>query len=191
MEYRKRTTLAISILTLAFVLSSCSSVKVVTDMDKSVDFSQYKTYSFLGWEKNSDQILSEFDKQRIKDAFASEFKARGLKFVESGGDMDISLFIVVDQKTSTTAYTDYYSTGYRGYRRYRGGWGYGYAETTYSETDYLEGILVMDVFDAGSKDQIWQGVVKSTITENPQKRAKNIPRNIGALMNKFPIEKRK
>lgn len=171
------------------MLSSCSSVKVVTDMDKTVDFSQFKTYSFLGWEKNSDELLTEFDKKRIKDAFASEFKSRGMKYVESEGDLDISLFVVVDQKTSTTAYTDYYSTGYRGYRRYRGGWGYGYAETTYSETDYLEGTIVMDVFDSGSKDQVWQGVVKSTVTENPQKRQKTIPRNIGALMSKFPIKK--
>jgi hypothetical protein len=160
-------------------------------MDKTVDFSQYKTYSFLGWEKNSDEILNEFDKKRIKDAFANEFNARGIKYVESGGDMDISLFIVVDQKTSTTAYTDYYTTGYRGYRRYRGGWGYGFAETTYSETDYLEGTLVMDVFDGKSKDQIWQGIAKSTVTENPQTRAKKHPSSIGALMNKFPIKKMK
>ncbi|MCG8580080.1 MAG: DUF4136 domain-containing protein [Bacteroidales bacterium] len=191
MEYFKRTTLVLTFIASVFFLTSCSSVKIVTDMDKTVDFNQYESYSFLGWEKNSDKILSEFDKKRIKDAFNSELKARGLKFVESGGDMDISLFIVVDQKTSTTAYTDYYSTGYRGYRRYRGGWGYGYAETTYSETDYLEGTLVMDVFDGGSKDQIWQGVVKSTVTEDPQKRAKVIPRNIGALMSKFPIKKKK
>ncbi|MCU4157115.1 DUF4136 domain-containing protein [Carboxylicivirga sp. A043] len=174
---------------LIVLLSSCSSVKVVSDMDKTVDFIQYKTYSFLGWEKNSDELLTEFDKKRVKDAFANEFKARGLKFVETGGDMEISLFVVVDQKTSTTAYTDYYSTGYMGYRRYRGGWGYGYAETTYSENDYLEGTLVLDVFDASSKEQIWQGVVKSTVTENPEKREKIIPRNIGALMSKFPVKK--
>ncbi len=95
--------------------------------------------------------------------------------------------MVVDQKPSTAAYTDYYGSRYRGYGRYRGGWGYGYAETTYTETDYLQGTLVLDVFDGKSKDQIWQGVVTSTVSENPQKREKSIPKKITALMKKFPI----
>jgi len=185
----KTTLFLLSIVMLTLLSTSCSSVKIVTDVDKTVDFTKFKTYSFLGWEKNSDKTLSEFDKKRIKDSFRTELKARGLNHVEENGDMEISLFIVVDQKTSTTAYTDYYSTGYRGYRRYRGGWGYGYAETTYSETDYLEGTLVMDVYDGESKEQIWQGVAKSTVTENPEKRQKTIPKNIGALMHKFPVKK--
>ena len=101
--------------------------------------------------------------------------------------MDITLFIVVDQKTSVTAYTNYYGGGYGGYHRYGGGWGGGYANTTYSENDYLEGTLVMDVFDGESKKQIWQGVARKTVTENPQKRSENIPKAIGLLMNKFPV----
>jgi hypothetical protein len=170
------------------LLSSCSSVKVVADMDKTVDFSQYKTYNFLGWQGNSDKILNEFDKKRIRDAFISEFEARGMKAVSENGDMAVTLFVVVDQKTSTTAYTNYYGGGYGGYNRYRGGWGMGHATTTYSESDYLEGTLVMDVFDGASKDQVWQGVATSTLTENPDKREKAIPSKISALMKKFPVE---
>ena len=169
-------------------VASCSSVKVVADMDKTVDFSQYETYSFLGWQDDSDKILNDFDKKRIRDAFISEFEARGMKPVKENGDMDVSLFIVVDQKTSTTAYTNYYGSGYGGYNRYRGGWGYGHSTTTYSESDYLEGTLVMDVFDGTSKDQVWQGIATSTITENPDKREKTIPNKINALMKKFPVQ---
>ena len=174
--------------TLLIVVSACSSVKVVADMDKSVDFSKYETYSFLGWQDDSDKILNDFDKKRIRDAFISEFEARGLKPVPEDGDMAVSLFIVVDQKTSTTAYTNYYGGGYGGYNRYRGGWGYGHATTSYSESDYLEGTLVMDVFDGTSKDQVWQGIATSTITENPDKREKAIPNKVNALMNKFPVQ---
>ena len=102
--------------------------------------------------------------------------------------MAVSLFLVIDQKTSTTAYTNYYSGGYRGYYRFRGGWGYGYATTTYSENDYLEGTLVMDVFDGKSKNQVWQGVAKSTVDDNPNTRDKNIPKKVAALMKKFPVQ---
>jgi Domain of unknown function (DUF4136) len=178
----------IFILTVLFAITSCSAVKVVTDVDKTVDFSAYKTYSFLGWQDDSDRLLSDFDKKRVRDAFKSEFEAKGMSFVEEKGDMDITLFFVIDQKTSTTAYTDYYGGGYGRYNRYRGGWGYGSATTTYSESDYLEGTLVMDVFDGTSENQIWQGIATATITENPAKREKTIPAKIGALMNKFPVQ---
>jgi hypothetical protein len=177
-----------SLVAIIAMISSCSSVKVVADMDKTVDFSQYKTYSFLGWQNDSDKILNDFDKRRLRDAFISEFEARGMKPVPENGDVDITLFIVVDQKTSVTAYTDYYGGGYGGYTRYRGGWGYGSATTTYSESDYLEGTLVMDVFDGKSKDQVWQGIATSTITENPDKREKSIPAGVNALMKKFPVQ---
>ena len=174
---------------MAFVLAmvSCSTVKVVVDMDKNTDFSKYETYSFLGWQNDSDQILNEFDKKRLRDAFISEFEQRGLKAVQDNGDMQITLFIVVDQKTSVTAYTNYYGGGYGGYHRYGGGWGHGSSTTTYSESDYLEGTLVMDVFDGTTKDQVWQGIATGTITENPNKRDKTIPAKIAALMNKFPV----
>ena len=177
-----------SILALAVAMASCSTVKVVVDMDKTADFSQYKTYSFLGWQNNSDLILNEFDKKRIRDSFISEFERRGLKPVENNGDMEISLFIVVDQKTSVTAYTNYYGSRYGGYNRYRGGWGYGYASTTYHESDYLEGTLVMDVFDGKSKDQVWQGIATKTVNENSEKRDKTIPASIQSLMRKFPVQ---
>lgn len=183
-----KTTFFFKLIVILIVAVSCSTVKVVTDQDKSVDFSEYKTYNFLGWQDNSDQILNEFDKQRIHDAFKNEFDARGMTLVKENGDMAVSLFLVIDQKTSTSAYTNYYSGGYGGYYRFRGGWGNGYATTTFSEDDYLEGTLVMDVFDGETKNQIWQGVAKSTIDENPNKREESIPKKVGALMKKFPVE---
>ena len=172
---------------LSLTLFSCSTVKVTTDSEKSTNFSQYKTYSFLGWQKNSDQVMSEFDRKHMRDAFKNEFDKRNLKFMKEGGDMSISLFIVVSKETSTTAYTNYYG-GYGGrYRRYGGGWGTGYATTTYSENDYLKGTLVMDVFDEKSGDMVWQGVAIKTIPENSEKRKKSISKTVEALMNKFPV----
>jgi len=180
-----------SFIALAAMITSCSSVKVVADMDKTVDFSKYETYSFLGWQEDSDKIMNDFDEKRLRDAFISEFEARGMKAVPENGDMAVTLFIVVDKKTSTTAYSNYYGGGYGGYggyHRYGGGWGYGSGTTTYSESDYLEGTLVMDVFDNTSMDQIWQGIAKTTIVEDPAKRERSIPAKVAALMKKFPVQ---
>lgn len=173
---------------LALLMTACASVKVVTDVDKTADFEKYKTYSFLGWQDDSDNSLNEFDKRRIREAFTAEFAERGFVYQEEGADMTISLYIVISNKTSTTAYTDYYSTGgYGRFNRYRGGWGNGYAQTNYEETDYVEGTLVMDAFDSETQEQVWQGIATSTINEEGSKREKTIPRKISSLMNQFPF----
>ena len=61
-------------LTIAMLLiSACSSVKVTSDYDKTIDFSTYKTFEYYGWTEESDKILNRFDKERIENAFGEEF----------------------------------------------------------------------------------------------------------------------
>ncbi len=186
---KKLTLLVVTILGLA--LMSCSSVKVTTDTDKNTDFSKYKTYSFLGWQAGSDHILTKFDKERIYDAFNKEFTKRNMKFVEKKGDMAVSLYIVVNQESSVSGYSNYYGGGGYGHYNYYGGggygWGGGYASNSYKQVDYMKGTLVMDVFDEKSGEQIWQGVATKTVEDNPKKRGKSIPSSIKALMFKFPV----
>ncbi|PIB35986.1 hypothetical protein BFP72_11565 [Reichenbachiella sp. 5M10] len=172
----------------AVLLSNVSLAQVKSDYNKDADFSTYKTYTFAGWEKKSDSTLNEFDKKRILDALKAEFSARGMEVVNTDADAVITLFIVVDQKSSTTAYTDYNSgLGYGG----RGwGWGYGAggtATTTYSESDYKEGTLVVDMYDADNKDLLWQGVMVTTVNEKPAKRDKTVPKKIKKLMKSYPV----
>jgi hypothetical protein len=184
----KRKILAL-IVSVAF-LTACSSLTITADWDKTVDFTQYNTYSFFGWQKDSDKILNNFDKERIQEAFANEFDKRGIKYVESGGDLVVSLFIVINQKTGVNAYTDHYGTGGYGYYR-PWGWGAGYSTTTYHEYDYLVGTLVCDVFEASSKNLIWQGVGSGTVDENPSKRERGIPRAVAQIMSRYPVQPQK
>ena len=117
------------------ILVSCSDTTFRSDYDKTVDFTKYKTLSYYGWAKDSDKILNEFDKERIEGAFATEFMKRGIDFKQSGGDITVSLFIVMDQKTGATAYTTH--MGYGGWGYGPGwGWGMGATSTTYNEYDY-------------------------------------------------------
>ncbi len=175
--------------------SACSSITVHSDYDKEVDFSKYKTFEYYGWAEESDKILNRFDKERIESAFGAEFDKRGLKLVQENGDMVVSLFIVVDQKTSTTSYTNHYGMGggygygpgwgwYGGY----GGAGMGSSSTTYSESDYLVGTLVVDVFNKTDKKLIWQSVGQGTVDENPNNREKGAAKAAAAIMKPFPIK---
>ena len=165
-------------------------MKFTADYDKEIDFNRYKSLSYLGWAKDSDKILNQFDKDRIEGAFAVEFMKRGIELKQSGGDMMVSLFIVVDQKTAVTSYTDHYG-GYGGYRYGGWGWGAGYSTTRYQEYDYQVGTLICDVFDAESKKLVWQGVVSGELDDNPNSRERNIPRVVMELMKKYPVAPKK
>ena len=175
-------------------LTGCSSIKVISDRDPDIDFTKFETYSYYGWTEESDQILNRFDKERIENAFGEEFEKRNLKFVEKDGDIIVSLFIVVEQKTSTSAYTNHYNMGGLGYYDYDfdygmgwGGMGMGTSTTHFSETEYEVGTLVCDVFSKETKKLIWQGIGTGTVSQNPKANEHGIPRAVASIMAKYPV----
>ena len=128
----------------------------------------------------------------MRNAFQEEFAARNMKISSDNADAVVTLYLVVDNKTSTTAYTNY--TGGMGYGAGRGwgmgvgGMGFGSSTTTYSENDYKQGTLVVDVYDASTSKLIWQGISQSTVQEKASKRDKSIPKKVSKLMKKYPID---
>jgi hypothetical protein len=175
-----------------FIISSCSSVTVSSDVDKTVDFTKFKTFSYYGWADGSDKLLSPFDKERLEQSFANEFKKRGMTYVKEGGDITVALFIATQQEQQTTATTTGMGMGYGGYGGYWGygprwGWGGGMTQTTYNTSDYTVGTLVCDVFDTKEKKLIWEGTAKGTVDDNPQSRENNIPKVVAKLMGEYPV----
>lgn len=190
---------SLTILAVCIFFYDTASAQVTYDYDKDADFTQYKTYSFGGWQEDSDKIINDLDKKRIYQSFKSEFTQRGMDFVLGDADVVVTFFLVVDEKTSTTAYTNYMGTGmgygygyrggyYGGYNRGAWGWGGGYSTTTYSEDDYKVGTFVMDVYDAKTKKLVWQGVSQKTVNENASKRGKSIPKGAKKLMKNYPVK---
>lgn len=191
-----------AIVIVCLIMSNSLEAQITYDFDKDVDFTQYKTYSFGGWQQDSDKIINDIDKKRILSSFKSELLQRDLDYELAEADLVITLFLVVDDKTSTTAYTNYMGAGmgygygygggrYGGYYRPAWGWGGGYSTTSYSEEDYKVGTFVVDIYDAKSKKLIWQGVSRKTINENASKRAKTIPKGVAKIMKKYPVDKKK
>lgn len=142
MKHIKISVLLISLL----IINSCSSIKVTSDSDKSIDFNTISTFQYYGWADESDQILNRFDKERIEEAFGNEFRNRNMNLVESNADVIVALYIVTEQKTKKSSTTtgmggNYGGYGYGGYYGYGPGWGWdsGMSTTTYSERDYEVG----------------------------------------------------
>jgi hypothetical protein len=169
---------------MAGVVMACSSISVTTDYDKSVDFNTFKTYSFYQWKAGTSEKLSEFDKQRLKEAVGKELDKRGYKYVEEDGtgDLTVSLFVVLEEKTSRTAYTDHYGDGYYGYDA----WGYGASRTTYVENEYVYGTLVIDIFSTATRKLVWQGIGAGVVEEKPSTRQEKIPGEVAQIFKEFP-----
>jgi len=182
----------ISTLFMALLFATQLHAQVKADYDGEADFTKYKTYIFQGWAENSDKVLNDLDKKRILDAFANELTIRGMTYDESNPDVGITLYIVIENKTSKTAYTNYNGGMGYGMGRY-GGWGYGgmgmgSATTTYSENDYQQGTVVIDFYDESTKKLVFQGILTKEVTAKPNKREKTIPKNVGKLMYKYPVK---
>jgi hypothetical protein len=177
----------------AFTLSSCSSTKYNVDKDGAVDFTKYNSFQYYGWAEESNKMLNQLDQDRIEKAFGAELEKRGLTYEKETGDLIVTLYIVTEQKTKTSATTTGMGGGY-GYGGYYGygpsyGWGGGMstAHTTYSEYDYVVGTLIIDIYDAKEKKLIWESVAKGTIKEKTKGREDRINSTVGKMMIKYPV----
>ena len=187
----------ISMITLS-LLSGCTSMKVISDKDNSEDFTVFKTYEFMGWADNSDQALNRFDKERVEESFAQEAAKRGLSPVKSNGDIIITLFVTGEVRTQKTATTTTTGMGMgmapmgRGMRGPGWGWGGGMgmtqSHTVINENNYLEGTLMLEIFDVEDKKLIFQAMGTKVIDDDPNKRAKQIPKLVTAIMKEYPVE---
>jgi hypothetical protein len=177
--------------TIVLASISCSSLKVVSDSDATVDFTKYKTLQFYGWAKNSDEILNDLDKARIEKAFANEFARRNISVVKKGGDIIVSLYIVTEQKTQKIAHTYHYGGGgWGGYYGYGPGygWGMGYSTTNISETEYTLGTLIVSVFDPETEQLIWESIGQGTIQENTRSVERVINYSVAKIMRPYPVK---
>jgi hypothetical protein len=187
---------------MVFGLTGCSSLKVISDKDNTVDFSKFKTYQFLGWTAGSDKILNRFDKERIELAFLNAGAERGLMKVDSNPDVLVALYVIGEQRTQQTANTTTTGMGgmggmgmggmrHPGMGGWGGGMGMSQSHTVINETRFIEGTLMIEMFDPADKKLIWQSLGKQTVSEDPKKRAKDIPKKVEAIMSKYPVKKLK
>src|ERR1700730_1878367 len=164
----------------AFILTALASVfaqHVKTDFDHQANFSQYKTYS---WQEIK-PANSLWD-ARIKNAVDAQLAAKGWTRVDSGGDVAIVAIKTTQTQKSLQTFYD----GFGGGWRWRGFGGMGEATTT--EQDYKEGTLVVDMYDAKTKQLIWRGSADDTLSNKAEKNEKNLEKGVAKMFKKFPPE---
>jgi Domain of unknown function (DUF4136) len=185
MRYRFNLALAAIFLLGCSVAAFAGSVR--TDYDHSVNFAQYKTYS---WGKVQTSV--PFYVSRIKQAVDKDLQAKGWQLAESGGSVMIfATDNVHDQKQLQTMY-DGMGGGWGGGWGW-GGWGWGggwgpggMGESTTTTTNQRVATLVIDLFDASSKKLLWRGLATQDLSTNSEKNTKSLDGDINNMFKRFP-----
>ena len=160
-----------------FLLLACAFAvfaSVKTDYSHSVDFANYKTYS---WIKVS--VEDPLWEDRVTRSIDSQLTAKGWTKVDTGGDASVAAYgSTKDEKTIQTWYNGF-----------GGGWGWrgfgdGMATTTVENTPV--GTLIVDIFDTPTKKLIWRGVGTDTLSGKPDKDEKKMDKAVAEMFKKFP-----
>ncbi len=169
----------VPVILVAILISSCSSVKVVSDYDKDVNFSAYQSFAFYKTGIDKAEI-SDLDKKRILRAIESQMLGKGFTKSENP-DLLVSIFTKSREKVNV--YNGPYGYGWGWQPYYWGGFWGGYGPTVTTST---EGMLYIDLIDAEKKELVWQGVGRGYLTLNREKKEERIKEFVDKIMATYP-----
>lgn len=185
--------LAPLVLVLLF-LSSCTSVRVLSDYDRATDFKAYKSYAFYKTGIDRAQI-SDLDKKRILRAIETEMGNRG--FVKSESP-DILVSIFTKESEQVDVYNNNFGWGWGGWGfggfgwgGFGPGWGWGGFGPGWGGNNVstrTEGSLYIDLIDAKNRELVWQGKGSGTLnnTKNIEKKEMRIKEFVAEILTQYP-----
>lgn len=177
-------------LTLALLLGACSSLAlfsgcattsaptVVSHADPSVSYANYQTFSVvrpsaMSTARNS--VVTPMLARQMRDETAAAFAAKGL--TKASDDYSADLLIVthggIDEKIDISDWGLSYG------RFGRGGLG-----GRYDITQYKQGTLLVDVFDAKTKELVWRGSAVAEVDGGPN--AEKVKAAVDAVVARYP-----
>jgi hypothetical protein len=161
------------LLVLLFTPSRLSAQKVAVDYDESVTFSKYKTYMWIRGPAANDPLM----KKRIKDAVDAALSSKGLVMVDHDADLGVAAHMATREKRTIERF-------YEGWGPWAWRWGPGVVRTEVNT--YPVGTIVVDLFDAQTKQLVWRGVARDVLADDPQKNTKKLHKAVEKMFGKFP-----
>ena len=152
--------------------------EVQFDYNRSANFSAYKTYNWIDYRRvePGDQLLD----QDIKRAVDAQLAGKGLRRVDSGGDL------VVGYQAGISQEKEFDSIGAGGWGGWGGPFGWGNGRVTTSTIDV--GKLTIGLFDPATKQLVWRGAASKTlnISKDPDKNYRNLEKAMAKLFRNYP-----
>jgi hypothetical protein len=149
------------------------------------DFDAVETFA---WQSIDDAQMSNanpFMHSLIKNLLAAELATSGLTEVTSNPDVYITYY--GSTETEVQLRTDSYGYSYGGYGM--GGWGYygygsmGPVSSTTRQVEIQHGTLVVDIWDAASRELVWRGTVTDVMSSDQEKNEKLVTKAISKLVD--------
>jgi hypothetical protein len=154
--------------------------EVQYDYNRSANFGAYKTYQWIDYRpvQPGDQLLD----QDIKRAVDAPLASRGLRRVESGGDLCVGYQAAISQENQ------FDSVGWGG-----PGWFGRWGDTRVTTSTIDVGKLVIGLFDPENKQLVWRGSASKTlnISKDPDKNYDKLQKAMAKLFKNFPPESKR
>lgn len=166
-------TISIAAITLFFLTATFGfGQQVRFDYDHGVDFSKYKTFS---WIKKPVTPKDPFAAQRIINAVNAQLMAKGLQLVASNGDLAVAVNVATQERQTLNTFYDGF-----------GPWGWGLDGTAATVETYTEGTIVADLFDAQTKKIVWRGSAAKQVSSKPEKVNQQTEKAIEKMFRHYP-----
>jgi hypothetical protein len=158
------------------LLMSCSSVKVMTDFDNTINFSEFKTFSFY---EDVGQGLNELDVNRVISTMKLEMKQRTFQEVENP-----DFFINVTSKISENRNSNSIGIGL-------GNGGFGLSGGIPIGGKKLNEEFVIEFVNSKTDQVIWEGILNSKIKEKrtPEQKELHFNEIIKKILAAYPPKK--
>jgi len=145
--------------------------KVSVDSDPAAPFATYKTYAWV----QGTPAPNPLNEDRLHAAVDARLSGRGLAMNTTAQDVFVTTHVTTKERQELMV------SGF-GYGPW---WGGGYGTATVDT--YVEGTLVVDLYDAKTKKMVWRGVATATASDKPTKNAKKINKALDKMFEKFPV----
>jgi hypothetical protein len=173
------------------VLPAVAAAETRTDINRSKDFSRYKTYAvevnppIRYGEVDADNTITE---DRFRRAVEYELRLHGLTLATTSPDLVVRVSHREDERTELISTGPGYPWGWYG------PWGYGYGGYwgapywgdvwTYR---YLEGTTRIDVIESATGDLVYRGEVEKKVDDDEEDLNRDALKIAHKAFKKFPV----
>lgn len=153
----------------SLVAGSALAQSVNTDADRSAPFSTYTTYAWTGGTPSPNPL----GEQRIHAAVDAQMSAKGFKLAtDETPDVYVATHVLAHEEKELIA------NGF-------GPWGFGGYGTIDVRT-FVQGTLVVDMYDARTKKMVWRGVATGTASDKASKNTAKAEKALAKMFQRYP-----
>jgi hypothetical protein len=169
---------------IALLLAACATMQTGSDQHPAAAFGSYATYAWISDEplirpRDPELQISALTVRRIQEAIDSGLAAKRYRRIDAASQADFVVSFTVGARDRIDA--ESYPVPYRG------PWLWRWSAHDVDVQVYREGTLSIDIFDGDSRQPVWHGWARKTITEADEANpGPAIDKAVGKILRRFP-----